>query len=262
MTSAAFMVTVGPERYVAKVVPAALHAQFEAGLSIAETLGRGNLDAGTPVRAADGALTARLAEGALGLLRFVDGRPLDPYDSLDQQWWGDRLGAAHRKLAGFTHPGLPSWHWVRPDADHLGLEPWLRPAITDAVAALTKLQVTDRLTVGPLHGDPAAEAFLLDATTGRIGIIDWGSCATGPWVYDLASAVMYAGGLHRAEELIEAYAATGAVPRGEIEAALPTLLRFRWAVQADWFALRIAKTTPAHPENTKGLHDARDALLA
>ncbi|MBB5869435.1 homoserine kinase type II [Allocatelliglobosispora scoriae] len=264
MTSVTFMVTVGSDRYVAKVVPTALQSQFEAGLSMAEALSRVNIDAGSPVRTVDGSLTTPLVGGALGLLRFVGGRPLDACDQLDQQWWGDRLGAAHRKLAGFTHPGTPRWHWVRPDAEHLDLEPWLRPAVGSAVAELTRLQVTDRLSVGALHGDPAAEAFLLDPATGRIGIIDWGSCVTGPHVYDLASAVMYAGGIHRAAALIEAYSAAGPVPRGEIEAALPTLLRFRWAVQADYFAQRITTrdtTGIADPaENIKGLHDARDAL--
>jgi Ser/Thr protein kinase RdoA (MazF antagonist) len=251
---------------VAKLVPATQRARFESGLAIAEHLDRMGVDAGTPVRAVDGALTALLPAGVLALLRFVDGRPLDAHDPIDQQWWGDRLGAVHRMLAGVTHPGLPSWHWVRSDAEHLDVEPWCRAAVADAVAALTRLQVTDVLTVGTLHGDPAAEAFLLDRATGRIGIIDWGSCVAGPCLYDLASAVMYAGGPHRAGDLIEAYAASGPVPIGEIEAALPVLLRFRWAVQADWYAHRIHvddRTGIADAtENVKGLHDARDALLA
>ena len=47
----------------------------------------------------------------------------------------------------------------------------------------------------------------------------------------------------------------------EVERALPVLLRFRWAVQADYFARRIAEhdltgiTGPA--DNEKGLDDAR-----
>jgi hypothetical protein len=51
------------------------------------------------------------------------------------------------------------------------------------------------------------------------------------------------------------------VTPAEVERALPVLLRFRWAVQADYFARRIAEhdltgiTGPA--DNEKGLDDAR-----
>lgn len=267
MTSAVWLVTTEDEpaaRYVAKLVPVRLQAQFEAGLAVAERLESAGITAGAPVRTAAGALTERLDAGVLALLRYVPGRPLDPLDPLDQGWWGGQLAAAHRALDGFTHPGLVRWHWVRPDAPHLNVEDWIRSAVAEAVAGLTKLCVTDQLTYGVLHGDPAAEAFLLDVHTGRLGLVDWGSTCTGPLVFDLASAVMYAGGPDRAADLIEAYAAAGAVPGDEIDAALPALLRFRWAVQADWFARRIAeddRTGVAGPEeNWAGLHHARDML--
>jgi hypothetical protein len=51
------------------------------------------------------------------------------------------------------------------------------------------------------------------------------------------------------------------VTAAEVDRALPTMLRFRWAVQADYFARRIANhdltgiTGPA--DNEKGLEDAR-----
>jgi homoserine kinase type II len=236
-----------------------VRGQFEAGLSAAEHLHQWDLDAGRPVRSIDGRLSCAVEGQILGLMNFVDGRPLDGADPVDQQWWGDRLGRAHYALTGFTHPGLPAWHWVRPEAAHLGIASWLRPAVTRAVHALEKLQVTDRLTFGTLHGDPYHGAFLLDQATGRIGIIDWGSSVSGPLVYDLASAVMYAGGVERAQGLVEAYAAIGVVPMAEIDAALPTLLNFRWAVQADFFAARVMRQN--NEENRKGLQDARDALL-
>lgn len=257
--SLAWTVIAGGQRFVAKSVAQSLCAQFEAGLVAAERLQAQGIDSGCPVRTIDGQLAVRADGRSLAVLSFVNGRPLDRDNGIDQQWWGDRLGAAHHALAGFTHPGMPAWHWVRPEAAHLALEPWLRPTIGGAVRALEKLQVTDRLTFGALHGDPYYEAFLLDEATGRIGIIDWGSAVFGPLVYDLASAVMYAGGIERAGGLIEGYAATGAVPQAEIDAALPTLLRFRWAVQADFFAAR-AVCDPTE-ENLAGLDDARAALL-
>lgn len=264
MTSLTWSVAVEDHRYVAKLVPATRRPGFEAGLLIAERLAAAGIDSGCPVRTATGALSVPAGDGMLALLGFVPGRPLDAADPVDQQWWGERLGAAHRHLVDLRLPGLQTWHWVRPDAAHLDLEPWLRPAVSEAVRALDRLQGTDRLTFGALHGDPSSEAFLLDRDTGRVGVIDWGSACAGPFVYDVASAVMYAGGPHRAGDLLEAYAAAAPVSMAELDAALPVLLRFRWAVQADYFAGRVLsddRTGIADPaENLKGLHDARDAL--
>ncbi|MEV1287905.1 phosphotransferase [Micromonospora sp. NPDC049679] len=100
--------------------------------------------------------------------------------------------------------------------------------------------------------------------TGRTGVIDWGSAASGPLMFDVASAVMYAGGPDVAGDLLDGYAAAGPVPRDEIETTLPVLLRFRWAAQADWFARRIheADVTGVRDaaDNLAGLHAARDAL--
>lgn len=257
----------GVHRYVAVLVPAVERARFEAGLAAAEHLRRQGLDAGAPVRAADGALCVPAEGHLLALLDFVPGRPLDGADPIDQQWWGDRLGAAHRALAGFRHPGLPAWHWVRPDAAHLSVAGWLRPAVTRAVTALTKLQVTDRLTVGSLHGDPRPHAFRLDPGTGRIGLIGWGRARSGPLMYDVAAAVRHAGGVARAQELLAAYVATGVVPRAELEGSLDTLLRFRWAAEADAHARALAAQGPDAPDAATaercraGLAEAREALL-
>jgi Ser/Thr protein kinase RdoA (MazF antagonist) len=216
------------------------------------------------VRAADGALSVVVGEVVVALVHHVPGRPLDPDDPLDQQWWGDALGAAHRALTGFSHPALARFHWVRPDAAHLDVEDWLRPAVTAAVDAVAKLSVTDQLSYGVLHGDPAPELFRIDVATGRTGLVDWGAAATGPLVYDVASAVMHIGGPGWAAELIDGYVSAGPVPREEIDAALPTMLQFRYAVQADHFAKRIwAEGSPQFAdwaENWAGLHHARELL--
>jgi homoserine kinase type II len=70
-------------------------------------------------------------------------------------------------------------------------------------------------------------------------------------VYDVAAAVVYAGGPAHAAELIDGYLAAGPVHRDELEVALPVLLRLRWAVQAD----RAARHGAAEP-----LRRAREAL--
>jgi homoserine kinase type II len=232
--------TIGQRRYVATLVPAAERAPVEAGLAAAEYLAASGLAAGRPVRAGDGAFTVATPDGVVSLVHEVPGRPLAAADPLDQQWWGDLLGRVHREMAGFAHAGVQRWHWIRPEAPHLDIEPWLRPAIADAVAAVTRLTVTDQLTYGVLHGDPLAGAFRMDPATGRTGLVGWGPAATGPLVYDVAAAVVDAGGPAAAAGLLDGYAAAGPVTPDEIEAALPVLLRFRWAVRADWCARRLA----------------------
>jgi Ser/Thr protein kinase RdoA (MazF antagonist) len=240
LMSRAWSVRSGEEDLVARLVDDDAGRPLEAGLAAAVHLEARGIAIGRPVRTLGGALTAETAAGTLALLRRVPGRPLHPNDPVDQQWWGDRLGAAHRELTGFGHPGLRRWSWLHPEAPHLSVEGWLRPAVADAVTAMTRLTVTDRLTYGVLHGDPAAEGFVVDPASGRAGLLDWGACGTGPLLYDVAAAVVYAGGPDAAAELLDGYLAAGPVGRDEADAALPVLLRFRWAVQADWYARRLA----------------------
>lgn len=253
----AWLVTARGERFVAKLARRADRPQFEAGLAALDHIGSRRVVAGAPVRTADGGLCAVTDVGVLALLHGLPGRPLHGTDPLDQQWWGDHLGAVHRTVDDFTHPGLTPWHWLRPDAPHLGVEPWLRPAVREAVAALTKLSVTDRLTYGVLHGDPAPRAFVMDVETGRTGLLDWGAAGTGPLAYDVAAAVLYAGGASAATELLDGYAARGPVPRDELDAVLPVMLRFRWAVKAEWHARHLAAEGDGHRE---GLRRAQEAL--
>jgi Ser/Thr protein kinase RdoA (MazF antagonist) len=122
------------------------------------------------------------------------------------------------------------------------------------------------MTHGMLHADPAPDAFRRDPATGRCGVIDWSSAIYGPLLYDLASAVMFAGGLSRARSLVAAYEDDGLLGAGEIGHGLAPMLRFRWAVQANYFAWGISVndlTGISGPrDNEKGLADARHALLA
>jgi Ser/Thr protein kinase RdoA (MazF antagonist) len=261
LMSRAWAVDVDGERLLARLVDHTARQPLEAGLAAAAHLHARGVEIGRPVRTLAGSLTAETPVGILGVLRRVPGRRLDGADPVDQQWWGDRLGAAHRGLAGFDHPGLRRWNWLHHDDAHLDVEPWLRPAIADAVTAMIRLTVTDRLTYGVLHGDPAAEGFVVDPGSGRAGLLDWGACGTGPLVYDLAAAVVYAGGLTAAGDLLDGYVAAGPVGREEVEAALPVLVRFRWAVQADWFARRLAAArSDGVAGDPVGLRAARVAL--
>jgi Ser/Thr protein kinase RdoA (MazF antagonist) len=236
LLSRAWDVSSGADRYVARLVDPAGRQPLEAGLAAADHVRGSGVQAGRPVRTLGGGLTAETPSGVVAVLRRVPGRPLIGGDPVDQQFWGDRLGAVHTVLQGFHHPGLRPWNLLDPDAAHLDAEPWLRPAVADAVTATTRLTVTDRLTYGVLHGDPAPSEFVVDPATGRAGVLDCGASGTGPLVYDVAAAVVYAGGLDRSAELLDGYLAAGPVGPDELHAALPVLLRFRWAVQADRWA--------------------------
>jgi homoserine kinase type II len=81
---------------------------------------------------------------------------------------------------------------------------------------------------------------------------------TGPVLYDVASAVMYVG---QDEQVVAAYLAGLPELSPEIRSGLPAFLGFRHAVQAAYFAWRLATDVQTglttEDGNHKGLADAR-----
>jgi len=201
----------------------------------------------------------------MALLTWVSGTPLTGHGEAEQQLIGATLARVHRVLRGRQIPGGQRFHWVDPAAPHLGLRPWIRPAVSAAVDALATLQrQAPGWQQGLLHADPAPEAFRYDSATGSCGIIDWSYALHGPLLYDLASAVMYLGGPDRAAAMTGAYQAADLLSEQEVADGLAVMLRFRWAVQADYFARRITTNDltgiTGPEENEKGLEDARRSL--
>ena len=189
------------QRWVAKAVVPGGGGQFAGGLAIARRLEQTGIPAGAPVPTGDGQLAVDVGRAWLALLTWVPGRALTGQGDADQALIGATLARVHQALAGFDVAGAQRFHWVDPDAGYLSLRPWLRRAITAALEALDASR-PETMTWGLLHADPAPDAFRLNAATGRCGIIDWSYAVCGPLVYDLASAVMYAGGArprHRAD---------------------------------------------------------------
>lgn len=139
----------------------------------------------------------------------------------------------------------------------------MRPAILEALEAWEHLP-PQSLTWGLLHTDPAPEAFLHDGATGATALIDWDAGLVGPLMYDVASAIMYLGGPDRSSAFLDAYLQAGVLMRTEVVRALEPMLRLRWAVQADYFARRMATndlTGISGPgDNLLGLDDARRGL--
>jgi homoserine kinase type II len=265
MSSQTWTVEAAGRRWVLKAVAGAAGGQLPGGLAVARLLEAAGIAAGAPAPTLSGALAASAGGSRLGLLAWVPGHPLTGDSNAERTVLGSSLARVHQALAGQTVAAAERFHWVDPAAPHLALRPWLRPAVSAALAALERLGPAG-LTAGLLHADPAPEAFRRDPATGQTGIIDWSTALHGPLLYDLASAVMYLGGPGPARAMTEAYLAAGGLSRAEADRGLAVMLRFRWAVQADYFAWRASVndlTGISGPqENEKGLEDARRALLA
>jgi Ser/Thr protein kinase RdoA (MazF antagonist) len=252
-------------RFVAKAVPRDRATSFEAGLAIAAIVNAAGIPAGAAVPTRDGRRSVLVEGGVLALLRFVDGAELTGESVEERRLIGSTLGRAHQALVGHEVAEAEQFHWIDQGAEHLGVRPWVRPAVEAAIVAYDAIP-PESLTWGLLHTDPAPEAFRLDPTTGVCGLIDWDLGVVGPLLYDLASAEMYVGGPDHSTPLVDAYLATGALRAEEVDRALRPMARMRWAVQADYFAMRIATDDMTGvddaAENEKGLEDARRGLAS
>jgi aminoglycoside phosphotransferase (APT) family kinase protein len=244
MNSATWFVTRGAQRWVAKAVPTTASA-LAAALRVATAVEMAGIPAGAPDRP-----LADLDGMPMALLRFVPGDPLTADDS---DWLGGALAAVHSALRGVAVDGEEVLY--RPDhtAAHLGVRHWVRDAVAAAVSS-----VGTGWTSGLLHTDPAPDAFR--AADNRIGVIDWSVAQRGPLLYDVASAVMYAG-----PRVAESYLGRGVLTPEEVAEGLTPWLRYRWAVQADYFARRISVDdrtgVTGSAENEKGLDDAERFFL-
>ena len=265
MNSGTWMVSHGEHRWIAKSVPAARHRRFVGGLECAAIVDDAGIPAGRPEPTSDGRPWASVEGQTLALLRFVAGDPLTGTAGGEQELIGSTLARAHRALRDARVADAETFHWLDADASHLDVEPWARSAVRDAIIGYDALP-PNSLAWGLLHSDPAPEAFLFDRRGDRCGLIDWDFGLRGPLMYDVASAVMYVGGPSRASALLDGYLGEGVMHATEVERSLATMLRLRWAVQADYFSRRIAAddlTGIAGPaENRRGLDDARRALMA
>ncbi|OIV39419.1 hypothetical protein BIV57_00840 [Mangrovactinospora gilvigrisea] len=269
MNSVAFSITHPRGRLVAKAVPTRQREQFLLGLETAVRVEAGGIPAGAPEPTVDGHLAVERRGWVLALLHYVDGRPLDGSIDADRAVIGAVLGKVHRVLGTRTVTAEQAWTALdlldRPPAgtQALGVREWIAPAVGRALAGVRALD-PHTLTWGVVHGDPASEAFLAGAAPGVCGVIDFGAAAVMPLMFDVASAVFYNGGLERSATLVDAYAATGVLERGEIARALRPMVVYRFAVQAVYFAGRIASGDltgiDGQEDNERGLEFARRNL--
>ncbi|GAA1580724.1 hypothetical protein GCM10009804_41660 [Kribbella hippodromi] len=258
MNSATWLASaVGDEwRVVLKSVPAA-NASFEPGLELAVRLDDAGVMTGRPRPSKGGRLVERIDDRQVAVLEYIDGEELGK-TAEDRTAIGDLLGRVHT-IASVGPGDLRDWlRGLMPFGEYLDLESWIRPAVEDAVARVTAL---DEVSWAWLHGDAAREAFRRQAD-GSVGLIDWGSALRGPILYDVASAVMYADG--SPEHVVPAYVRQRPHLADELAQSLDAFLHVRWAVQAGYFAWRIANNLLTGisdaEENRKGLADARRAF--
>jgi Ser/Thr protein kinase RdoA (MazF antagonist) len=227
---------------------------FEPGLELAARLARAGLTTGTPTPSSEGRLAEPWGDLQVALLDFVDGTPLTGTPE-DQRAIGTTLAQVH-VISQAPAGDLEKWFDLITGLEaYFDLEPWIRPAVEGALDAVRNL---GSLTWAGLHGDPATEAFLR-RPDGTIALIDWGSFMTAPLLYDVASAVMYAG---TDEHLVPAYLAARPELTDEITTGIPAFARFRHAIQAAYFAWRVSTDErtglTTDDGNQIGLGHARD----
>jgi homoserine kinase type II len=256
MNSRVWLVVADDIELVVKSVDQA-DAAFEFGLALAARLDAAGITTGAPVLSRSGAFIEPADDRLIALLQYVDGLPLTGAPA-NHKVIGTTLGRVH--AISQDEPGvLVEWlHLVTQFDEYLDYEPWIRPVVQDALDGVRGLAAKQELSWAGLHGDPAPEAFL-QQPSGEVALIDWGGAMAGPALYDLASAVMYLEGAQ--EDLVAAYLAERPESAAEVSAGLMPFLRFRWAVQASYFAWRCAtdvRTGLSDGDgNAKGLADAR-----
>ena len=246
-------------RFVAKWVHSRAAADLTQGAEVARAMSDAGIRAGRPLLTCRGKLTASLLDGYVVLLEEVLGAPLTRSDS-DLWDWGATLARVH-SVCTWTKKG-EFFPWLSENGRDSAREDWVRQAVDDV---LDEYEALPALTWAQLHTDPEPEAFRRDVH-GDIGVIDWTGSIAGPVLYDLASAVMYAGNDQAAERLIAGYQSAGVLTESELRDHLMVFRRLRGAVQAVYFSKRLdeADTTGARgqDDNAQGLKDAHTILRA
>jgi Ser/Thr protein kinase RdoA (MazF antagonist) len=254
MNSVAVMLETSAGRVVAKWVPEPARDDLIRGAEVARTMSDRGIHAGRPIPTRDGMLSAPVLDGELALLAEVPGTPLTS-DEADQWDWGVTLARIH--AIGRSGADDTFFPWLEENGTDPEREPWVKQAVLDVLREYERLPL---LTWAQLHTDPAPEAFRRD-TDGDIGVIDWAGSVRGPVLYDIASAVMYAGGRRAAGRMLEGYLSIGVLPENELRTHLATFQRYRAAVQAVYFSKRVHEADltgiESQDDNAQGLRDAQ-----
>jgi Ser/Thr protein kinase RdoA (MazF antagonist) len=257
-------------RYVAKLADPETGTAFRSGLRVARRAADRGLRSGPPVPLPDGALDLAVPGGALALLEHVPGRQAEPDSLADLRRMGGALARAHACLAADVDCVDPSLVWPWPWADdavlRIPMPGEVRDAVRRALDDARRATATAGLAVQVVHGDPAADAFVLDETRGADdGIIDWSATSGAPALYDLGTvAAIQRGHRGRWDAFLQGYLDVEPAVAGQLP-LLGTFARLRWTCTALYFADRIARgiVRGGPPEaNRVGLAEAHAHLAA
>lgn len=240
---------------VVKWVPAAEREMFVNGALAAHRVAVAGVLSGAPLPTRTGALTASVSGGEMVLMPFVEG-PLLADGPRDQADMADVLLRAHVGTETASTGPFSLAEWLRPREGEL-LPDWVMSTAAAALREFDGLPPTRWCTV---NGDPSPDEFR--RTSQGVALLDWGSATVGPALYDVATLCMYLGGPVRSRAFLDRYRAGDDRSAHDL-AQLPCFMRLRAAVQAMYFARRIAADPPESERsgNDRGLEDARGMVL-
>ena len=241
-TSHVWRIDAGESVFVAKLAYQP-PADVDNGLRAAAILAHHGLRTGPAVPTRDGALT-RLIQypagqwHALAVMGFVDGEPLDWRTHGALRIAGQTLGTMHRVLLEDGSLELPDqlFGYLLGEAAW-GPQPEIQPLIGRAVAAVRAFEARCPVTYGPIYGDGLQ--VRVEARSGTVGVIDWGTVSHGPLLFDLALAAYAArrAGHVDLTALWSSYLAVAPVQAAEL-AGLRAYEALLWARSAKYFGYR------------------------
>jgi Ser/Thr protein kinase RdoA (MazF antagonist) len=256
ITSDTFIVGTNAGRYVAKLVsdPADV---LETSLRAAELVEHGSaLATGGALRTHEGNLTEIVdcpdgRRRPLAVVGFVPGRPLDWASPGAASVAGEVLGTVHGLLWRYGFDAGVSDHlfaYLQDEGDTVSEPGRVWPAIRAAVAAVRRFEEVVPVTYGAVYGHDLD--LLVDARTGRLGLIAWSAVSPGPLLFDVAMAgrrLQVQGGLKDLSRFFEAYLERSPVRADEL-AGLDDYRRLRMAQLARFHAARAARPDEHGPE--------------
>jgi Ser/Thr protein kinase RdoA (MazF antagonist) len=268
-TSEVWDVQAGREHFVAKYTYRP-EADFVGGLYAAELVERHGIPSGAPLRTKEGALSI-LVEGPhgqrqpLALLHFVPGERLKPSEPHAASLYGHLLGRIHSILLDELgeHCTADLHDFLLQEDAHVATQPDLALLINHAIQAAQDYEVRRHVTYGVIWGD--GMEIRCEKKTGRVGIIDWGTIAHGPLLFDVALSVLwlFPEGSQAHRKFLQAYLAEAPIAANELE-DLNYYKALLWARQAKYFAYRVAASVtlgdPNPNGNTKSLAESRQEL--
>ena len=202
MNSATARVLLGSSAYVAKWVPSGHLADLRTGLELAR-----DLSARRPARRRAPPHHVRrperraVAGGDLALLAWVPGEALIGDTAAEQALLGATLARAHLlgRSDGARHASS------RGSTTTTRLSTSSPASGPRSAVVLAEVAALPRSRGGACTPTRRPRPSATTPSTGATGLIDWAGACPGPLLYDVASAVMYLGGLAAAGPFLTAY---------------------------------------------------------